>query len=102
MFQTTADGKRPYDAVLLTSGVLDSAYVGLALYAGANVIASVLSFLFARRALTRFRVVTEHSGAMLASLNRLVMFVGGLERAQDEARPGQAYPATLAPALRSS
>ncbi len=61
-------------AEMLTGAVLDSAYVGLALYAGANVISSVLSFLLARRTMTRFRVITEHAGAMLASLNRLVMF----------------------------
>jgi small-conductance mechanosensitive channel len=61
-------------AEMLTGAVLDSAYVGLALYAGANVISSVLSTLFARRVMTRFRVVTEHAGPMLASLNRLVMF----------------------------
>ena len=61
-------------AEMLTGAVLDSAYVGLALYAGANVISSVLSFLFARRAMTRFRVITTHAGPMLASLNRLVMF----------------------------
>ena len=61
-------------AEMLTGAVLDSAYVGLALYAGANVISSVLSTLFARRVMTRFRVVTEHAGPMLASLNRVVMF----------------------------
>jgi small-conductance mechanosensitive channel len=61
-------------AEMLTGAVLDSAYVGLALYAGANVISSVMSTLFARRVMTRFRVVTEHAGPMLASLNRLVMF----------------------------
>jgi small-conductance mechanosensitive channel len=61
-------------AETLTGAVLDSAYVGLALYAGANVVSSVLSVLFARRVLTRFRVITEHAGPMLASLTRLVMF----------------------------
>lgn len=61
-------------AEMLTGAVLDSAYVGLALYAGANVISSVLSFLLARRAVTRFRVITENAGPVLASLTRLVMF----------------------------
>jgi small-conductance mechanosensitive channel len=60
-------------AEMLTGAVLDSAYVGLALYAGANVVSSVLSFVFARRTMTRFRVITEHAGPMLASLTRLVM-----------------------------
>lgn len=61
-------------AEMLTGAVLDSAYVGLALYAGANVIASVLSLLLARREMTRFHVITQHAGALLASLTRLVMF----------------------------
>jgi small-conductance mechanosensitive channel len=60
-------------AEMLTGAVLDSAYVGLALYAGANVLVSVLSLLFARREMTRFRVITQHAGPVLASLNRLVM-----------------------------
>jgi potassium-dependent mechanosensitive channel len=61
-------------AEMLTGAVLDSAYVGLALYAGANVIASVLSTLLARRAMTRFRVVTQHAGPLLQSLTKLLMF----------------------------
>jgi len=61
-------------AEMLTGAVLDSAYVGLALYAGANVLVSVLSLLLARREMTRFRVITQHAGPLLATLNRLVMF----------------------------
>jgi small-conductance mechanosensitive channel len=61
-------------AEMLTGAVLDSAYVGLALYAGANVLVSVLSPLLARREMTRFRVITQHAGPLLAGLNRLVMF----------------------------
>jgi potassium efflux system protein len=60
-------------AEMLTSGVLDSAYVGLALYAGANVLASVMSMLLARRVMTRFRVVTQHAGPLLASATKLIM-----------------------------
>jgi potassium-dependent mechanosensitive channel len=60
-------------AEMLTSGVLDSAYVGLALYAGANVLASVLSMLLARRVMTRFRVITQHAGPLLASTTKLIM-----------------------------
>jgi small-conductance mechanosensitive channel len=60
-------------AEMLTSAVLDSGYVGLALYAGANVLVSVLSLLLARREMTRFRVITQHAGPVLAALNRLVM-----------------------------
>ncbi|MEY2921157.1 MAG: hypothetical protein RL261_2462 [Pseudomonadota bacterium] len=60
-------------AEMLTSGVLDSAYVGLALYAGANVLSSVLSMLLARRVMTRFRVITQHAGPLLASATKLIM-----------------------------
>ena len=61
-------------AEMLTGAVLDSAYVGLALYSGANVLVSVLSLLMGRREMTRFRVITQHAGPLLASLNRLLMF----------------------------
>ena len=61
-------------AEMLTGAVLDSAYVGLALYAGANVVSSILSLLLARREMTRFRVITQHAGPLLASLNKLVMY----------------------------
>ena len=60
-------------AEMLTGAVLDSAYVGLALYAGANVIASILSLLLARREMTRFHVITRHAGSLLESLTKLVM-----------------------------
>jgi small-conductance mechanosensitive channel len=59
-------------AEMLTSAVLDSGYVGLALYAGANVLVSVLNLMLARREMTRFRVITQHAGPLLASLSRLV------------------------------
>lgn len=61
-------------AEMLTGAVLDSAYVGLALYAGANVLSSILSLLLARREMTRFRVITQHTGPLLASINKLVMY----------------------------
>ncbi|MBK6350898.1 MAG: mechanosensitive ion channel [Proteobacteria bacterium] len=61
-------------AEVLTGAVLDSAYVGLALYAGANVVSSILSLLLARREMTRFRVITQHAGPLLASMNKLVMY----------------------------
>ena len=60
-------------AEMLTGAVLDCAYVGLALYAGANVLASILSLLLARREMTRFRVITQHAGPLLQSVTRLVM-----------------------------
>ena len=61
-------------AEMLTGAVLDSAYVGLALYAGANVVSSILSLLLARREMTRFRVITQHAGPLLASITKLVMY----------------------------
>jgi small-conductance mechanosensitive channel len=62
-------------AEMLTGAVLDSAYVGLALYAGANVLASILSLLLARREMTRFAVITQHAGPLLQGLSRLIMLI---------------------------
>jgi small-conductance mechanosensitive channel len=59
-------------AETLTSGVLDSAYVALALYAGASVLNAILKLTLARRSLTRFRVVTQHAGPLLKSVGKLV------------------------------
>ncbi len=59
-------------AEMLTSGVLDSAYVALALYAGASVLSAILKITLARRSLTRFRVVTQHAGPLLKSTGRLI------------------------------
>jgi len=59
-------------AEMLTSGLLDAGYVGLVLYAGVTVLASVLRLLLARRALSRFRVVTQHAGPLLNSFTRLL------------------------------
>ena len=42
------------------------------LYAGVTVLASVLRLLLARRAFSRFRVVTQHAGPLLHSFTRLL------------------------------
>ncbi|NJD31354.1 MAG: mechanosensitive ion channel [Gammaproteobacteria bacterium] len=62
-------------AEALTGGILDSGYIGLALYAGANVLSAILKLLLARKGITRFRVVTQHTGPLLQSLGRLINFV---------------------------
>jgi small-conductance mechanosensitive channel len=62
-------------AEALTGGVLDSGYVGLALYAGASVLNAILALLLARRGRTRFSVVTQHAGPLLHVVGRLVNVV---------------------------
>jgi small-conductance mechanosensitive channel len=59
-------------AEMLTVAILDIGYVGLVLYAGVTVLASVLRLLLARRAISRFRVVTQHAGPLLHSVTRLL------------------------------
>jgi small-conductance mechanosensitive channel len=59
-------------AEMLTGALLDSGYVGLVLYAGVTVLASLLRLLMARRVVSRFRVVTEHAGPLLHSVTRLL------------------------------
>ncbi|MCE3285929.1 MAG: mechanosensitive ion channel protein MscS, partial [Steroidobacteraceae bacterium] len=59
-------------AEMLTGAVLDSAYVGFALFAGANVLTSVLGMFLARRSTTRFRVITQHTGPVLEGLTKLI------------------------------
>ena len=59
-------------AEMLGSAVLDSAYLGLVLFAGTNVLSSILSLLLARQEMTRFRVITRHAGPLLASTNKLI------------------------------
>ena len=59
-------------AEMLTSAILDAGYVGLVLYAGVTVFASVIRLLLARRALSRFSIVTQHAGPLLDSLTRLL------------------------------
>jgi small-conductance mechanosensitive channel len=61
-------------AEMLTGGILDSGYVGLVLYAGVTVLASVIRLLLARRALSRFSIVTQHAGPLLHSFTRLLGF----------------------------
>jgi small-conductance mechanosensitive channel len=60
-------------AEMLTGGVLDSSYLGLALFAGANVLSSVMNLLLARRSVSRFAVITQHAGPLLASISRLIL-----------------------------
>jgi len=64
-------------AEMLVVGILDSGYVGLVLYAGVTVLASVIRLVLARRSISRFRVVTQHAGPLLHSLSRLLR-LGGL------------------------
>jgi small-conductance mechanosensitive channel len=61
-------------AEMLTGGILDSGYVGLVLYAGVTVLSSVIRLLLARRALSRFSIVTQHAGPLLQSFTRLLGF----------------------------
>jgi small-conductance mechanosensitive channel len=59
-------------AEMLTSSILQSGYVGLVLYAGVTVLASVLRLLLSRRVLSRFSIVTQHAGPLLHSFTRLL------------------------------
>ena len=59
-------------AEMLVGGVVDSGYLGLAFYAGATVLNAILKLLLARRGLTRFRIVTQHTGPLLQSIGRLI------------------------------
>ncbi len=61
-------------AEMLTGAVLDSAYVGLALYAGANVLGAIVKLLLARKTALRFRIVNEHAGPLLKSISKLINF----------------------------
>ncbi|HET7202354.1 MAG TPA: mechanosensitive ion channel domain-containing protein, partial [Steroidobacteraceae bacterium] len=59
-------------AEVLSGAVLDSAYIGLALFAGAHVLASVLHLIMARRSSARFRLITRHTGPLIEGLTRLI------------------------------
>ncbi len=59
-------------AEMLTSAVLDSAYIGLVLYAGVTVLGSVLRVLLARRAVSRFSSVTQYTGPLLKVLSQVL------------------------------
>ncbi len=63
-------------AEMLIGGILESGYVGLVIYAGVTVLASVIRLLLARRVFSRFRVVTQHAGPLIASFTRLLRFAG--------------------------
>ena len=68
-------------AEMLTAGLIDSGYVGLVLFAGVTVLSSVSSLLLARRAVSRFQIVTRHAGPLLrgfTTLLRLAAFAGWL------------------------
>jgi len=60
-------------AEMLCGAVLYSAYLGLVLYAGANLLVSMIRLLLARRVMTQFRVLTQHAGPLLESVNKLLM-----------------------------
>jgi len=60
-------------AEVLTSGTLDSLYLGFVLYAGATVLASIARLL-ARRRSTRLALVTEHAGPLLVRFANLVKY----------------------------
>ena len=59
-------------AEMLVGGIVESGYLGLVLYAGVNVVASVVRLLLARRSLARFRVVTQHVGPLTHGLTQLL------------------------------
>jgi len=59
-------------AAMLAGGLLDTAYIGLVLYAGVTVLASVLRLLLARRSISHLRIVTQHAGPLLKSFTRLL------------------------------
>jgi potassium efflux system protein len=59
-------------AEMLTRALLVSGYVGLALYAGVTVLASMIRLLMARRGVSRFRSVTRHAGPLLQTLTKLL------------------------------
>ena len=59
-------------AEMLVGGIVESGYIGLVLYAGVSVVASVVRLLLARRSLARFRVVTQHVGPLTHGLTQLL------------------------------
>jgi small-conductance mechanosensitive channel len=61
-------------AEMLIGAILESGYVGLVLYAGVTVLASIIRLLLARKALSRFRVVTQHVGPLMQGFTRLLRF----------------------------
>jgi small-conductance mechanosensitive channel len=61
-------------AEMLIGGILESGYVGLVLYAGVTVLASIIRLLLARKALSRFTIVTQHFGPLMQSFTSLLKF----------------------------
>jgi len=59
-------------ADMLTSALINSGYIGLALYAGVTVLASLIRLLMARRSVSRFLIVTRHAGPLLQHLTKLL------------------------------
>jgi potassium efflux system protein len=59
-------------AAMLTNATLDSGYVGLALYAGATVLAAIFKLLFAKRKITPINIVRQHTGPLLSSFGNLL------------------------------
>jgi small-conductance mechanosensitive channel len=59
-------------AEMLTAGLIDTGYVGLVLFAGVTVLSSVSSLLLARRAVSRFQIVTQHAGPLLRGFTKLL------------------------------
>lgn len=57
---------------MLIGGIVESGYIGLVLYAGVSVVASIVRLLLARRSLARFRVVTQHVGPLTRGLTQLL------------------------------
>ena len=61
-------------AEMLIGAILESGYVGLVLYAGVTVLASVIRLLLARKMLSRFRIVTHHVGPLMRTFTKLLKF----------------------------
>lgn len=57
---------------MLTSGVIDSGYLGLALYAAITVFTSLLQLLIERRSVARFRITREHAAPLLQLFGKLL------------------------------
>ena len=59
-------------ATTLTNGTLDSGYIGLALYAGATVLAAIVKLLFGRRDVSSLHIVRQRTGPLLGSFSKLI------------------------------
>lgn len=60
-------------AEMLTSGVIDSAYFGLVVYAGVNVLLALLQLLMARPGVNRLRMARERGAPLAQMLRRLLV-----------------------------